>query len=250
MANVVFSPEWFYNIDMFLSLIGIVIALILGAYTYQIYGFLREKKYKYFSYAFFAIAAGSLIRLIMNSSVYFYLFHKSSPEIIGTITAFALSKDVITLIGFFAGHFLTLLGFMTIFFISHDFSSRKLYLLMAYLIAIAAWFSNKIFFSYHLTSAVILLGIFVKYYQNFKITGNKLVVIAFGLFTIAEVSFLFLAKSQLAFVIGELIYVFAFIFLLLNFLMIKMGNKKKNIERIEIRKSSKNKGKKIGKKKK
>jgi len=85
-----------------------------------------------------------------------------------------------------------------------------------------------------------LLGIFVKYYQNFKITGNKLVVIAFGLFTIAEIAFLFLAKSQEAFVIGEVIYVFAFIFLLMNFFMIKMGNKK----------NSEIKGTKSGKKKK
>jgi len=239
-ANVVFSPEWFYSIDAVLSLIGIIIALTLGAYTYKIYGFLRKKKYQYFSYAFFAIAVGSLIRLIMNSSVYFFLFNKSPPEFIGTIAAFALSKDVITLLGFFAGHFLTLLGFMTIFFIAHDLASKKLYFLLAYLIAIAAWFSNALFFSYHLTSAVILLGIFVKYYQNFKITGNKLVVIAFGLFTIAEIAFLFLAKSQEAFVIGEVIYVFAFIFLLMNFFMIKMGNKK----------NSEIKGTKSGKKKK
>src|SRR3989344_3657978 len=96
-ANVVFSPEWFYNIDAVLSLIGIIIALILGAYTYKIYGFTRKKKYQYFSYAFFAIAVGSLIRLVMNSSIYFFLFNKSPPELVGTIAAFALSKDVITL---------------------------------------------------------------------------------------------------------------------------------------------------------
>src|SRR3989344_7031123 len=222
MANVVFSPEWFYTIDIGLSLIGILICVLLGLYSLKIYKYFKQRKYLYFSGAFFLIALGSVIRDVMNSAVYYRLFTHTANPVLANVYQFLLHSEVYTLIGFFLGHFFTLLGFMTIFFLAHELISRKLYILLAYLISVSAWFSNQAYFSYHVTSVVILFGIFVKYFQNYKVTKNLSVVIAFGLFTISEFAFLFLAQSQLAYVIGAIIQVFAFVFLLINFLMVKM----------------------------
>ncbi len=225
MFQLFFTPTWFNGFDLVFDVIGLVIALLISAYSWRVYRISQENKFAYFSFAFILLAAGLLFKSFTHGVLYFTPLRDSVTEVLRPTLGSGLKfSDLYYRAAFFLQMILMLGGWLLIFFISQKSRKRltKYYevsqiALFLYLILLISVVANFNYFVFYLTSAVILGMTVLNYYKNYLNTDRNR-----NAFKVM-MSFLFILIGNLFFIfvfIFESFYVFGEIFMLIGFLLL------------------------------
>ena len=82
MYQLFFTPAWFNGFDLVFDIIGLVIALLIAAYSWRVYRISEENKFAYFSFAFLLLAGGLLFKSFTHGVLYFTPLRDSVMEVL------------------------------------------------------------------------------------------------------------------------------------------------------------------------
>jgi hypothetical protein len=206
---------WYW--DCIFELIMVAILALISFHSFSIYKIMRENKYKWFSYSFFAIALAFVGRIAMNFIIYTHQIRRVvSGAVIATFRHTSAS-DVLWHYGLFTYRSLMLIGLLGIFLIITDSKEKKNWILMFYLAALTAFTSMQIPYIFNLSAAVILGLIFVKFAQNYIKNSRKSsfgVAAAFLTIFFSQVTFIFVSFDYSLYVAGQIIQLLGYMLLL------------------------------------
>ncbi len=224
MYRLFWTPEWFNGWDITFGVVGILIALLIAAYSYKIHSVTGKNNFGYFSFAFVLVALSLAIKGFTTSVLYFHPIREATYQLLQpALTGGSLINDLFYRGAFFL-HMTSMLGaWLLIFFISQKVRSRlKRYYevaqigLFIYFIFLISWVSNFKGMVFYLTSLVITSLIALNYYKNYLNNKNKNTYKVMG-------AFLFIALSNIFYIFVyfyEGMYVFGEVFMLIGFLML------------------------------
>jgi len=224
MLTFVFSPRWFYGVDCISAIIALVITLLIAGFSYKIFAFSKDKKYKYLALSFLTLSAAFFFKLLTNITVYYDITKQTKfGSLILSYTSLE-SSDLLVSLGFMGYRFLFLAGFMGLFYLLYKHRDRKLLIIMAWLILLATWFSLRNYFFFHATAILFLALLFWYYYRACQTSGRKKIkslkylMATFWFLGISQISFIFVFLSLNLYALGELLQLAGFLLLLFNLL--------------------------------
>lgn len=223
MIRFVFSPDWFLGIDSLFELVTVLVAFLIGVYSYKVYKFTKENSYKFFSYAFFLISFSYIIKILMSVSVYYPVTKIVKVGVFTFVTHTFKRLDLLYIIGFFTIRFLLLLGLIGLFMVLQKEEDRKHAFLLVYLAFISALLSNYLTNIFHVTASLILMLIFVYYYNNYlkyKSRNSFFVASSFFLIFISQIVFILMSVHPLFYVIGESVQLLGYALLLFALVLV------------------------------
>ncbi|MBT4540012.1 hypothetical protein HOC35_00725 [Candidatus Woesearchaeota archaeon] len=222
MLTFVFSPKWFYGVDVISSLIALVITFLIAGFSYKIFKFCKDKKYKYLTLSFLTLSASFFFKLLTNITVYYDVSKMS--KFAGLVLKYSTleSSDLFVSIGFIGSRFLFLAGLMGLFYLLYQHRDRKLLIIMTWLILLATWFSLRNYFFYHATAILFLALLFWYYYNTCKDARRKkrkslrYLMFTFWFLGLSQLSFIFVFMNLHMYAIAESLQLVGFLLLLIN----------------------------------
>jgi hypothetical protein len=232
----IFSPQWFLGFDIAIEFFILIVLSTFFILSIRSYRLSNKKNFLYLGAGFLLIALAQLssvltqIVLYYNLSIFQYLgqalvnynFSNSFDEIIESVYFF----------GFFLNRFLTLLGLFLIYKLPSKEKESGDLVLAVYLLFVLCLFSplnSQVYYIFHLT-VLLILGLIIKNYYNIysknKNINTKMLVIVFGILLLSRINFLFLVKSPLFYVMGNIIELVGYVVLLLLMTRILRQSKK------------------------
>lgn len=227
MVNLIFSPywspEWFRGADLVIELVCMVIAFIITLYSYHIFRFIGEKKFLYFSLAFFFISSAFFVR-IAAYALNFFIFVPASQTPTHDLVRNLAHISVLRVLGTLIPIILFLAAFMVLISLNQKLKDKKLISLLFILSFISSLLGAFVHQSlYYLIAFILLVYITHYFYLNCKrkrTVNAKLIFTAFALFTLSQLAFTIAPLVKLAYVGAEIIQLVSFIILLTSFVLI------------------------------
>ena len=220
MYRLFFTPGWFNGWDIVFDAVGLLITLLIAAYSWRMYRVNGDNKFAYFSFAFLLVGLSFLAKIVTSGILYYTPVRDVAADVLRPVAGQRLElSQLFYRAGFFLQMVTMLGGWLLIFFISqksrarlrkfHEVTQIALFLYLVLLISVV---SNFKYFVFYLTSGVLLGLIVLNYYKNYLENNNqhtyRILFILIGNFF-----FIFVFLAQSFYVIGEL-------FLLLGFLLL------------------------------
>ncbi len=223
MIQYIFSPRWFYGIDIIFELFSIVVVALIARYGYKLYGITQDEKHKRFSLFFLLIGVAFLFKILANFDIY-YLGIKSI-KIANTIFYFQTShvSEILFYIGFTVFKFLMMLAFFGLVHI--NWKGREGFILMAYFIAVVSVFSYVSYYIFHISMIVLITALLANYFRKFREKGVRdktvlLTPISFIILLLSQAAFTAIALDLVLYVIGEVFQLAGFCILLYEYIMV------------------------------
>ncbi len=228
MYRLFYTPIWFNGWDLMFEAVGLVISLLISAYSFRLYRLSKENKFGYFSLAFILVFLGIFFKMFTSG----VLYNAPLREGVAIVLQPALGQglefaDLFYRAAFFL-EMVTLLGaWLLIFFISQKSRERltKYYelsqiTLFVYLILLISVVSNFNFFVFYLTSVVILSMTVLNYYKSYLNKKNEntfRVMLGFMFILFSNIFFVFVFLFESFYVIGEVLLLIGFLLLLYTY---------------------------------
>ncbi len=228
MIEYVFSPKWFYGVDIVFEIFSLVIAFLVSRYGYKLYKISNEKKHKYFSVFFFLIGISFIFKIVTNFDIYYV--DVNSVRILNTMFYYTTShiSEILFIVGFSVFRFLMLFSFFGLLYITWK-KNRSVFLLGLYFIAVITMFSHNVYYIFHITMVVILSMLFYYYYNNYKkhrkIRETFLIMVSFFVLVLSQLSFAAITLSTIMYVIGEILQLIGYGILLYNYILVTRNEK-------------------------
>ena len=225
MYRLFFTPGWFNGWDIIFDAVGLLITLLIAAYSWRMYRVNGDNKFAYFSFAFLLVGLSFLAKIVTSGILYYTPVRDVAADVLRPVAGQRLElSQLFYRAGFFLQMVTMLGGWLLIFFISqksrarlrkfHEVTQIALFLYLVLLIYVV---SNFKYFVFYLTSGVLLGLIVLNYYKNYLNTNRNAnaykVMLSFLFILIGNFFFIFVFLAQSFYVIGEL-------FLLLGFLLL------------------------------
>jgi len=229
VVGFIFSPRWFYGIDIVFEIFIAMITFLIANYGYRYYRISRDKRYKYFSLAFMLIGFSFISKILTNFSIYYEVLKTLDFGFITITTKTIQVSDVLFSMGFFLFRVLLLSAFLLLLFVYEDVRSKKIKTLLIYYLLLTTFFSQYVFFIFHLNAALLLFMLFINAYENYikKATkSSSIVALCFLTLTISQIVFIFSAINKLAYVIAEALQLFGFSLLLYDYATVSRDEKR------------------------
>ncbi|MEA3430735.1 MAG: hypothetical protein U9R08_05660, partial [Nanoarchaeota archaeon] len=77
MLELVYSPQWFYGIDILFESINVIAALLIAFFSYKIYKYTKDRHCLYFGLSFLAICIAFISKILTNFQIYFNVLRQS-----------------------------------------------------------------------------------------------------------------------------------------------------------------------------
>ena len=228
MLGIVYSPQWFYGIDILFESINVIAAILIAFFSYRIYRFTKEKKYFYFGMSFVGIALSFISKILTNFQFYYNFLRQSNIVDSLLVTVTAHKSLNIFLSAYFFHRLFMLLALTGIFFVVCKYD-KKLLFIFAYLIAIITAFSTSEYFIFHVTTSIMLGYIFCQYYYNYKHHPTKntfLVAFSFFLILISQIIFINIIIGVENYALAQVIQFIGYIILLYAYIRISKNDTK------------------------
>lgn len=223
MVTLLFSPKWFYGVDIAFEAISIIVAVLISFYSYKLYKISKKKEHKYFHVFFLMIAAAFVFKIMTNFDIYYEVLETMH---IGSIQVQYISKNISTLYrfgGLFMYRLLTALFAYGLYMLVYKKRDRKDILLFTYFILILAFLSYYGYFLFHLTMLILLAFVSHYYWKNCKKVHTKdshMVTGGFMLLTLAHAVFAAVQVDLTLYVIAEVLQLAGFCLLLGAFISV------------------------------
>ena len=224
MFRLFFTPGWFNGFDLLFDSIGLVIALLIAAYSWRIYRFNKENRFGYFSLAFLLVSLSFAFKIFTSGVLYYFPLRESVYRVLAPAAGAHLKyTGLFYRAGFFFQMASMLGAWLVIFLISQKSRARltKFYEisqigLFVYLLLVVSVISNFDYRVFYLTSSVLLSLIVLNYYKNYITTKKRTALKVMS-------SFLFILAANLVSVFVFLqdgSYVVAEVLMLIGYLML------------------------------
>ena len=225
MFRLFFTPGWFNGYDLLFDSIGLVVALLIAAYSWRVYKFNRENRFMYFSLAFLLVSVSLAFKIFTSGVLYYFPVRETVYQVLGPATGQHLKYSALFYRAGFFFQMASMLGaWLVIFLVSQKSRARltKFYEvsqigLFVYLLLLVSVISNFRYEVFYLTSSVLLSLIVLNYYKNYLTTCKKsaLKVMAAFLFILAGNLFsVFVFLQNGSYVAGEVLMLVGFLMLL------------------------------------
>lgn len=233
MLELVYSPQWFYGIDIIFEFIIVIATFLVAFFSYKIFKFTKERRCFYFGLSFLAICLSFISKILTNFQLYFHFLTKNKVLETAIVNIYSHRTFSFFVTAYFFHRVLMLLALAGIIMILYRYD-KKILILFAYLVAVIAAFSTSEYFIFHVTTSIFLGYIFYNYFQNYKAYPTKntfLVSFAFFLILISQVIFINILTAVESYVIAQVIQVLGYITLLYAYIRINKNGEKKNKDR-------------------
>ena len=225
MFRLFFTPEWFNGFDLLFDSIGLVVAMLIAAYSWRVYKFNQENRFAYFSLAFLLVSVSLAFKIFTSGVLYYFPVRETVAQVIGSAAGPRLKYSALFYRAGFFFQMASMLGaWLVIFFVSQKSRARltKFYELsqiglFVYLLLLISVISNFKYEVFYLTCSVLLSLIVLNYYKNYLTTEKKSVfkVMTAFLFILAGNIFsVFVFLQNGSYVIGEVLILIGFLILL------------------------------------
>lgn len=233
----------FYGIDSLVEFLIILVSLIIAYHSNKIYNLIKDKQYRYFSFAFLAIAISFIFKILSNLTIGYRVVIERA-NFIFVIWYELQYMQLINFLSFIFYKTFHVIGFLMLFFIVTKTRDKEKIFLFIYFSIIAIFLSIYFNFIFHLTLIFILFFLTHHFYENYtrkKSLNTKLVFIAFLLILLGQIFFIFEDAYTLFYLVGEILLLIGFLFLLINQIKLKRKSKKQS-ENEKANKIRSNKG--------
>ena len=225
MFRLFFTPEWFNGFDLLFDSIGLIVAMLIAAYSWRVYKFNQENRFAYFSLAFLLVSVSLAFKIFTSGVLYYFPVRETVAQVIGSAAGPRLKYSALFYRAGFFFQMASMLGaWLVIFFVSQKSRARltKFYELsqiglFVYLLLLISVISNFKYEVFYLTCSVLLSLIVLNYYKNYLTTEKKSVfkVMTAFLFILAGNIFsVFVFLQNGSYVIGEVLILIGFLILL------------------------------------
>ncbi|NOZ80501.1 MAG: hypothetical protein GXP63_02415 [DPANN group archaeon] len=221
MIRLVFSPDWFFNIDSLFEFFSLIVTVLISLQAFRTWKFTGEKKYRIVGLSFASISLSLLFKALTNVTVYnSQTVERTIGRFIVTYhTSYQIYLFIVVLIVLYRLFFLLgIWGFFNIVYQSKD--RHQLWVTGILLVTIATFLETETLFMFHIIAAVIL-GFIVKYYLSICTTRKdrcmKKMAMAFSLLLLSQISYIFTSLSAEMYVVAEAFQLLGFIFLLVQY---------------------------------
>lgn len=227
MVNLFFSPfwspKWFAGFDLAIELLCMIVAIIITAYSYKIFKFIKEKKYFYFSLAFFFISGAFFVRVAVYALN--FLIHPPATLNLTQEMVRELAKiSALKVLGTFIPIILMLAAFMVLISISLNIKEKKVISLLFILSFISSFLGVFLHQAWYYIISFTLLAYISNYFlTNYKQkrTSTSLVVfVSFAIFALSQFMFVMSTLHRPCYVIAEIVQLVSFVMLLVGFILV------------------------------
>ncbi len=228
MFRLFFTPGWFNGFDLLFDSIGLVVALLIAAYSWRIYKLNNENRFLYFSLAFILVSISLSFKIFTSGVLYFFPVRETVAQVLRPAAGQGLRYSALFYRAGFFFQMASMLGaWLLIFLISQKSRARLTQFyelsqigLFVYLVLLISVISNFEYVVFYLTSLVLLALIVLNYYKNYLTSKKKnaLLVMSAFLFILAGHLFLvFMSVNNSFYVAGEMLMLFGFLLLLYTY---------------------------------
>src|SRR3989338_6057417 len=82
MFRLFFTPGWFNGYDLLFSSIGLVVALLIAAYSWRLYRFNNENRFMYFSLAFLLVSLSFAFKIFTSGVLYYFPIRETVAQVL------------------------------------------------------------------------------------------------------------------------------------------------------------------------
>jgi len=224
MAQLYLIPSWFFGFSLALEILFGIVTLAVATYSFLIYRYCPERKFKLFGLGFFSIALSYFFWAFVSWYVPFNL--GTTEEIVSLIDYTGL-----VIFGVYAHAFLFLTGLTTLTFLTFDIKGRRIYSLFLSLVLILFVFAEHKIIAFYFTSALLILYMMFYYGRGYFGEGHKnpYLLTAFFFLFLGSVDFTLSAINHVHYVVGHIFYLIGYAFIIINFLIVLRGRNKRRI---------------------
>jgi hypothetical protein len=224
MVQYIFSPEWFYGIDIIFEAFSLIIALLIARFGYKLYKISDNENHKHFSVFFFLIALALALKIIANYDVYY--LSEPTIEIANEIFYFTTSRlsELLFILWFSASRFLMMVSFFGLLYITGE-RRREIFIIVLYFIGVITLFSEDVYYIFHITMSVILLMLLRYYYLNYKGSSadsrySFLIALSFIMLLLSQIAFALISFGIIMYVVGEIVQLAGFSIMLCEYFLV------------------------------
>ena len=229
MFRLFFTPGWFNGWDIVFDLVGVVITVLIAAYSWRLYRVNKENRLAYFTLAFLLVSLGLLFKSFTSTILYYTPVRDVAADILRPVAGDGLSLSGLYYRAAFFLQMLFMLGaWLLLFFVSQKPRARlrKFYevsqiALFIYLLTLISVVSNFKYSVFYLTSSVILGLVVLNYYKNYLNTNKNRqafkVMLSFLFILAGNLVLIFIFLSSKLYVAGEVLMLIGFLILLVTY---------------------------------
>lgn len=230
MVQFVYSPAWFYNIDIVIDLVSVFVIALLAFFSFRYSRFdRRNRRYLYFAVSFAFLAFSFLARILTNFTIYNDAVHMERVGNILIAYHQVVSSNLPFFSGFFMYRLLSLLGLFLLFSVYERRQSASVGFLVIYLILVSAFFSSSVYYVFHITALVLLMLIILQLVSRYCSGRNALtawLAASFSVIALSNLLFVFVAFNSVFYVAAESVQLFGYFILLCMFVRVLLRGKK------------------------
>ncbi len=222
---------WFSGKDLIIDLISSIVLFTILVFAIKFYSVNREEKhYLYLISSFGLLFLSFVIEILTHFSIYRKTIETHHVGLI-TITIQTLqSSSAFTFWGVLTYRVLYLLA-LYLFYCGYAKPHRKIHmLLVAYLLLIAGYLSQSIYYVYHLTTFLLLFIIADTLFRAYGKNRNektRMLAYSFLIIMASQGMFIFINLHSVFYILAESIQLTGYLLMLITFFLVLRNEKKR-----------------------
>ena len=217
----IFGPSWFYGIDSGFSFFAMLVTISIAIFSLKAYFIAKDRKYLYFTLAFFSISVSYLIKAVASWVVFKHILGKV-PNLTAAISTVVSMPNFYSL-GYILYVFFIFAGFMILVAIYLRIHSIRTLSLLFILMLILSILSQSKFIAFHVTLFLLLFYIVIHLFKNHirtKSVSTFLVLYSMLALMVSQIFYFFIIFDKIYYVIGHVLQLIGFLLLLLNMILV------------------------------
>ncbi|MFC1769257.1 hypothetical protein ACFLZX_05850 [Nanoarchaeota archaeon] len=219
MAHAFLLPSWFFGFGIGLELLFAIITLGLAIFAYRIYKVTDQSQVKLFGISFFLISISYFLQSIFN----FLIVSKANENI---CTALKINSIALfNYYGFYAHIIFMISGLVVLLYMTFKIKRERIFWLLLVTSLLVVYMGRDPFNVFYLLASIYLIFISWHFIENYLKNRRKkktlLIAVAFIFLLVGRIHFNFVTNHELFYVVGHVLELFAYLFILLNFYLVK-----------------------------
>jgi len=228
MIQYIFTPKWFYGIDIFFEMFSVIVVLLVARYGYKLYAITQDKKHRHFSLFFMMLGIALVFKILSNFTIYYSDVY--SLNIANSVFYFETShmSEILFMLGYTVFRFLMMAAFFGLLYLNWKGNS-EMFMLSTIFIFIVSVFSHSAYFIFHIVTSVIIIMLLknqMRIRAKPSTREHGLASMAFLLLLISQAAFTLSAIDSVLYVIGEFFQTFGFSVMLYGYMLVMKYEKK------------------------
>lgn len=208
-------PKWFFGFDIALELFFGVITLLVAIYSLYIYKLSAQRECRLFGLGFVAISLSYFIWGAINAFISYALNEN-------TITVPLSNLSFLGYVGVYSYILFHILGLTILAYMTLNLKGNRSYVLFTSLPLLLVIFSQHKAIAFYFVSSFLLLFVTVHYFLEHRDKKNLTTLFSFFAFVLiflGNVNFTFAAIHQSPYVIGHVLELLGYLFILVSFVL-------------------------------